>query len=1089
MTQVQLFILYGSATGNAESIAKDLAAKYRDCLPLPFSSLVCCEANDFKKKCSPVWEVEPPQDLATRYGLVFVTSTTGNGDSPENASRFIRYLKRKTTIESRPLTNVVYGVLGLGDTNYDKFCENAKVADKKLAECGAERVKELGMADEATGLEEVVDSWVQDIVPMIAQACLPEAVADSCNEEKKIEDEGVLDHVPNAHDQRRTNNNIGGARPDVQSILRSRMGQTVAVSSFNDTNLVSSLNDKDQNISTEIILENPQIRELLSTGASMNIKSPSPLFILYGSVTGNAEQIAKSLASKYESMISEKKNECYFPGVVCCELDQYKKKCTSAWEDDSLIATDKGQKHGVLIVTSTTGNGDSPENASRFTRFVKRKTTVDTLPFRHVAYAVLGLGDTNYDKFCETGKVIDRKLKELGGTRVLDIVCADEATGLEQFVDPWIDKIFDILSQGCMDIHSMKGPIAMNKQEGDQNHLSCQISPSLDDPGISQLPDAVTESTCTMSLPGITVVKQLLSPNCEIPKNIDNSLLPTLGSKLSSCQLYNGDEHYYGRKNSRGLSLSDIDRVTLSSCTSSNLHYTMNDPFESMILGARYLTNTSIEGVKLATEILESASLQDNIFDSRHYLAKKKIQETFNLKSEHGSKHGKRVIEMKLSLPDDFSLDFQPGDSIGMVISNSYEAVTFVLNMLQKEHGLSPTQQVILDNKRPLTVADAISNLIDLCSPIKNKRILLSLSEFAADQLDADVLKLLSSKDPVGQDLFKNYVDEQRLSVIDILKVFPSCQKIPLEGLFSVLPSLAPRYYSISSSPLQQEKNLPPYLTVTFSVVDYLTPLLKLNDGTQLQRRVGGLATSHLEVLCAPHLSGLSDNLNGVFSLDRVKLFPKPTADFRLPPVLGDPMLLIGPGTGVAPFIGFLRHREAQLTSTDSTKLAKVVSEGTWRGGFEFEKEDLPVTSVDAKGLVMGADYRQDQRIGNIALYFGCRFQDHDWLYKTEMEEFLSKGIISHLSVALSRDSLHPKSYVQDKLKGDADLISKMITEQQAHIYICGDGNAMAKDVQNVLIDILAQHAFGTDADATNKARDYLNDLKMKKKLLLDVWS
>jgi Sulfite reductase, alpha subunit (flavoprotein) len=613
-------------------------------------------------------------------------------------------------------------------------------------------------------------------------------------------------------------------------------------------------------------------------------------------------------------------------------------------------------------------------------------------------------------------------------------------------------------------------------------------SPSLDGPKNSPIPVKVSEPTCTTSLLGTTVIRQLLPSHYEMPNKIDKSLLPTLGSKLSSCQLYNEDEQY-GRKDSRGLSLSEVDKVTISSCTSSNLHYTMNEPFESTILGARYLTNTSVEGAKFAAEILENAyTLQDGTFDSRYSLAKKKIQEYFNLKSEDGSKHGKRVIEMKLSLPDDFSLDFQPGDSIGMVVSNTDEAVTFVLDMLEKEHGLPSTQQIILDNKRPVTVAYATSNLIDLCSPIKNKRILLSLSQFATDDLEAETLKLLSSKDPVGQDLFKKYVDEQRLSMVDILKVFPSCQKIPVEGLFSILPSLAPRYYSISSSPLNQEKNLPPYLTITYSVVDYVSPVLKLNDGTPLQRRVSGLTTSHLEVLCAPHLSGRSDNLAS-FSVDRVKLFPKPAADFRLPPVLSDPMLLIGPGTGVAPFIGFLRHREAQLMSTDSTKLAKVVSEGTWRGGFEFEKEDLPVTNVDAKGLVMGADYRQDQRIGDIALYFGCRFQDHDWLYKSEMEEFRAKGILSHLGVAFSRDSMHPKYYVQDKLRNDAHLISKMITEQNAYVYICGDGNAMAKDVQNALVDILAQHLFGENADATSLARDYLSDLKSKKKLLLDVWS
>lgn len=75
-----LIVLYGSATGNAEHIAKDLTAKYEKCTPTPFTEIRCYEGNDFKRKCLPVWEVEP--SMSTKYGLLIVTSTTGNGDSP-----------------------------------------------------------------------------------------------------------------------------------------------------------------------------------------------------------------------------------------------------------------------------------------------------------------------------------------------------------------------------------------------------------------------------------------------------------------------------------------------------------------------------------------------------------------------------------------------------------------------------------------------------------------------------------------------------------------------------------------------------------------------------------------------------------------------------------------------------------------------------------------------------------------------------------------------------------------------------------------------------------------------------------------------
>jgi sulfite reductase alpha subunit-like flavoprotein len=159
------------------------------------------------------------------------------------------------------------------------------------------------------------------------------------------------------------------------------------------------------------------------------------LFILYGSATGNAEHIAKALAAK-----------C--PTAVCCELGQFKKKCLPDWET-SRDRTD-ASPHGILIVTSTTGNGDPPENASAFIRYFKRCKTTDL--FRNCRYAVLALGDTNYDKFCECGKLIDRKIAELGGTRIRPIACADEGTGLEDVVEPWTDTILREME------HAMSNP-------------------------------------------------------------------------------------------------------------------------------------------------------------------------------------------------------------------------------------------------------------------------------------------------------------------------------------------------------------------------------------------------------------------------------------------------------------------------------------------------------------------------------------------------------------------------------------------------------------------------------------------------------
>lgn len=124
---VPLFILYGSATGNSEHIAKDLAEKYskKENKPDFVSKIHCHELNSFKSKCQKMWEVEPENNL--KYPIIVVCSTTGNGDAPENCGRFIRYIKRKNTVDAMPFRHCVYAVLGLGDTNYDQFCQSGKV--------------------------------------------------------------------------------------------------------------------------------------------------------------------------------------------------------------------------------------------------------------------------------------------------------------------------------------------------------------------------------------------------------------------------------------------------------------------------------------------------------------------------------------------------------------------------------------------------------------------------------------------------------------------------------------------------------------------------------------------------------------------------------------------------------------------------------------------------------------------------------------------------------------------------------------------------------------------------------------------------
>ncbi|GKY91324.1 hypothetical protein MPSEU_000104600 [Mayamaea pseudoterrestris] len=794
----------------------------------------------------------------------------------------------------------------------------------------------------------------------------------------------------------------------------------------------------------------------------------SPLFILYGSATGNAEHIAKDLASQV-------------PGSICCPMDDFKKKAMPTWETKPA----DGSKHAVLFLTSTTGNGDAPENASRFVRFLKRKTSSPTT-FENCVYAVLALGDSNYDKFCQAGKDVDRRAHELGGTRVRPLACADEGTGLEDVVEPWTHSILQDISNARLGrnivneegIKEITNEVKEKEEElklanGDVKKVSTEKAAP------PTLPDASAAPVTPDASAGVAIVRSILKlDNIDSPlEPVDPKLLPPLTSKLSSCQLVhhqNGDDELVTHRD-RSASLAE----TMSSGSSVTLHYNLQKPFASRVLKARYLTKTPVEAAQQAA----SLSVTDN--DALYNQALEIYDQSFPLASEDGnendpllSRNGKRVLELTLSLPDDYTLEYAPGDSLGLCVENPPTSVAFVLAMLNKHHGITGDQLLSVDGDSPQPIEQVLRATVDLSSPIKSKRLLSSLAQFATCTDEAIALQWLACKLSKGQEAFDEYVDKQKLTIVDLLRAFPSCQSITIEGLLGMLPGIPPRYYSVTSSPLAHHRNL--CLTIAFSVVDYLTPSLVLNGREIGHRRVHGVATSYMEALCAKLVCGLAGS-----EQTALRIFPKPTVDFRMPSDLSIPLILIGPGTGVAPFMGFLEHREALVSQSESKEVAHTVVEGTWRGGMELDENEVPVGEQDASGLNVAVDFRAMQQTGSVDLFFGCRHKDHDWLYHDEMLAYKETGVVSELHIAFSRDD--DRQYVQHIMKSGfcRARIADLIMNQGACVYLCGDGNQMAKDVQATIVEIL-----GTEInEGVDAATSYLETMKRDQRFVMDIWS
>eukprot|EP00970_Alexandrium_tamarense_P004092 scaffold693_cov200-Alexandrium_tamarense.AAC.94 len=1170
---MKVTILYGSATGNAEHIAKDLAASINTASSVTidksiFTSADVMEMDQFKKKkLFEGWADAPPvvpptasNQVVRKHALIVIASTTGNGDAPENASRFIRFIKRAppaalTTHSDPPLQHVAYAVLALGDTNYDQFCATGKLVDRKLAEwggtrCGGDSVSSSGSdggvvqrekfhgltcADEATGLEGTVEPWLESVLVALGDACCLETkdggdtiVASRNGEEKSGEEEtavaaatvktmeeegsGITSEslskqveeklvVAAAAAAASSSSNGDESKPVPQDVSPSK-----SVTSGGDATPSSQGVSGQSTVSADV---NQPTSVPTGTTATANNSvletSPTPLFILYGSATGNAEHIAKDLAAAHTANLKNDAFKGYFPSVICCELNDYKKKCLAQWETDPSTASgNTAVKHGVIVVTSTTGNADAPENADRFVRWMKRKSTEPSQPFKHCAYAVLGLGDSNYDVFCAVGKVIDKKLSDLGGSRALPLACADEATGLEETVEPWASSVIQKLAVACDGSKGVAGSTVMKPTSSASKvipkaSLSNEEYTSSAEEKKMEIDDPPAQSTTSSSAAssGVTTIRNLLSIASDAPLPlVENSSLPSIVSRLSSCEFIHDEEV----RRSRGESISD--NTTISS-ESSGFHYTLQKPYESTILGARYLTATSTECAERVSKFVgnDGKSLKDDklinamdMYEKAFPLAASNGQSTTDEEKLQYDKNGKRVIEMTLSLPDDFTLEYEPGDSVGLVVPNSPQSTNFILAMLQKQHGVLSTQKISVDANKPVTVEDAIRSTIDLCSPMKKKRLFM-LSMFATDPDEEKALRLLCGNGVEGgEELFQRYVEDQRRTIVDILEEFPSCQSITLEGLLGCLPAIPPRYYSVCSSPLKEKINGSSHhcLKVAFSVVDYHTPLIP--EDSNSRRRRGGLATRYMECLCSSYLSNMASSF---FVKPTIEIFPKPTHEFRLPPNLSTPLILVGPGTGIAPFLGFLSQRQAQIASLESPEAAEMASEGTWRGGYEVDSEDLHITDRDARGLNLAVDYMRKQAVGDVDLFFGCRYSNHDWLYQKEVKDFKSMGIVTNAYTAFSRESGKEKMYVQtimQKNKECGQRVVDMIMNKEASVYVCGDGNAMGRDVQETIVTLLAanmseQNASLDDDEAKERAVAYVDQMKTSGRFVLDIWS
>ena len=380
-------------------------------------------------------------------------------------------------------------------------------------------------------------------------------------------------------------------------------------------------------------------------------------------------------------------------------------------------------------------------------------------------------------------------------------------------------------------------------------------------------------------------------------------------------------------------------------------------------------------------------------------------REIFRREGPHASERSARHLEVVL--PE--GMNYRIGDHLGVVARNSQELV----KRTARRFGLDPEGRIRIKKKgvsKTLLPLDQVVPLGEiLCEYVElqdlaTRKHIKVLADHCQCPPEQRSLSSLGSDD----ERYRTEVLAKGRSVLDLLELHPSCE-LPFNLFLEMLSGLRPRYYSISSSPLLTER----ICSITVGVLE-----APARSG---QGRFKGL--------CSNYLAGLKKG-------QRVYAFVRDNhAHFHLPEDPSRPILLVGPGTGLAPFRGFLQERAA----------------------------------------LMG----QGLSLGPAMLFYGCRHPLEDFLYQAELEEFAEHGICQ-LVTAFSRHQ-EQKVYVQHKILEHKEQVWKLF-QQGCVVYVCGDGGHMAPAVRATFAEIYREKT-GEDAEV------WLRGLESEGRYMMDVWS
>ncbi|XP_077996857.1 methionine synthase reductase-like [Glandiceps talaboti] len=842
---------------------------------------------------------------------------------------------------------------------------------------------------------------------------------------------------------------------------------------------------------------------------AMSMMSKNRFLLLYGSQTGQAQAIAEEIHQ--------------YAGDHGLEPDLH---CLSKTEKKFNIVNEKI----VVVVVSTTGDGDPPDTAVKFYRRLKKKTLPDD-HLKHLKFTVLALGDSNYTNFCNNGKNFDRRFEQLGATRFYPSGFADDGVGLEIVVEPWIEGLWAALRKE-LNLDSQQTNTNTNTQteciSSDLQHLK------LDESNNSEIPNNIlTKNESSVSSPNsdlkITDIDAKRTSN-KIKQNLTDisvTLNPKNDEQISTNHTAPNKTEATNEVDHNITSLNSVlsgDVETANSITATTDVANENKSFNQDVASSESangsipnkdvnevdntklsskLTGTSVETgsnmqiqEKYITDEVDKENLDDNAEEKQEMSENVTICETSLTSScpplsesaltlpplppayltieyqpdlsvdlpslplhggavfpsatspvvmatvqsaERLTRHDavKTCLRIELDISNT-GIEYKPGDSIGVVCPNNSEEVDFIIQHLsiQEKADIPMILHLLEGTKKkraqvpefvPMncTLRHALLTTFDLRMPPKKAFIRL-LAAYTNNENEKRRLQELCSRQ--GSEDYEQFIRCANISVVDILAAFLSCCP-PIERLLEMLPRLQARPYSVSSSPLSDAEKL----EFAFNVIE-----IPHGNGRHGDRQ--GVCTGWMNKLT----NHLQEN-SGTQENPQIPIFKRTNNSFHLPDDINTPLIMIGPGTGVAPFIGFLQHR--------------------------YHQQQRQQPSVE---------------FGETWLFFGCRHRNRDYIFREQLEQFERDRTLSKLCVSFSRDGgLDKPRYVQDAMKSHQTELAQLVLDKNGIIYVCGDAKNMARDVNQTWTEILANYM----EVSLDESKMLLTKIREERRYLEDIWT